>query len=54
MVIKNKLITAKILTTSEISRIVLEGIGTVFFFYKTYFNNKPHKQNHKPLNIAKH
>ena len=34
MVIKNKLITAKILTTSEISRIVLEGIGTVFFFIK--------------------
>ena len=28
------------------SSIVLEGKKTVFFLYKTYFNNKPHKQNH--------
>ena len=25
---------------------VLEGIRTVCFFYKRYFNYKPHKQNH--------
>ena len=25
---------------------VIEVIEAVFFFYKTYFNNKPHKQNH--------
>ena len=35
------------LVLSYVSSMVLEVIGTVFFFfYKTYFNNKPHKQNH--------
>ena len=30
----------------QFSRMVLEVIGTVFCFYKTYFNNKPHKKKH--------
>ena len=34
------------LVLSYVSSMVLEVIGTVFFFYKTYFNNKPQKQNH--------